>query len=169
MDGSVKTVGWALLLVAILALTAMAQSPGIASLSRTVGGTDSTFGIGDDAGTDSMVYIFPRISAQSYPVVWGNIGIYFKVTTVSGDTDSLSVWFKTKRRLTNSTFVNCANDSFIVFDELDWTSGAYYCWPDQDSNPILFGPCDGIVIYWRYTDTGASDDSCRVVPFVTGQ
>ena len=123
----------------------------------------------DDAGTDSMVYIFPRISAQSYPVVWGNIGIYFKVTTVSGDTDSLSVWFKTKRRLTNSTFVNCANDSFIVFDELDWTSGAYYCWPDQDSNPILFGPCDGIVIYWRYTDTGASDDSCRVVPFVTGQ
>jgi hypothetical protein len=138
----------------------------IPPLVRTVGGSDSTFGLGHTVTTDSMFYVFPRAASGSYPVVEGNLSVYFKTTTVAGATDSLSVWMKTLRRVTGSTFAICDNDSFKLFDELDWTSGNYYCWPDQNSDPISYGPCDGVVIIWRFLGAGASD-SLRIVPRIT--
>ena len=136
--------------------------------------------LSDEVPLDSMIILFERTSTtigskeatKGLPTVEGNLGVWFQPTSIIGDADSLSVWMKTLYRTSialSPSYTICANDSFNIFNNLDWTSASWYCWPNQNSSPIMFGPCDGVVIYFRYTDNGAGNDSLRLKPFATVQ
>lgn len=150
----------------LLIFIATAKAQEIPPLVRTIGGADSTFKLIGAAGTDSIYYRFPRVTTGSYPVVNGNLSVAFKQDSLGGVTDSLTVWMKTLRRV-GTALVICENDSFNLFNQLDWKNGGYYCWPDQNSTPISYGPCDGVLIIWKHT--GAAADSSKTTPYVTVQ
>ena len=168
----------ALVIIAVIFGLAVSGALGqeVPPLVRTVGGADSAMSFYDLGGVhkDSIIYVFPRLTSKGYPVIDGKVSLFFYAidmkagadTTVS---DSLNVWMKTLRRLTGSTYTICENDSITCFPWLNWNpSGAYYCWPNQNTTVEPYGPCDGLVFYWQY-NSGTAGDSMKVTPYITIQ
>lgn len=149
-----------LLAVSLFQVSLAQETP---PLTRTVIYTAKV--LTDASSIDSFDVIFPRLATGGYPVVLGNLGLAFKTTVTTGDEDSLTAWLRPLRRLTSSTYFISVNDSFNIFQELDWTTGVWYAWPTYISTPISYGPCDGVRVYMRYTDTGVGSDGVTVIPY----